>query len=85
MFLKTSRLVKRRSVANELCDKGRVLVGGSSAKASREVKPGDVLTLKLPRRRIVAEVVEVPKGNVSKERATGLYTIIEDSAADEES
>lgn len=78
VFLKTCRLVKRRSVANDLCDRGRVEVAGARAKAGREVRPGDMLTLRLPRRRIVAEVVEVPRGNVPKEQASGLYRVIED-------
>jgi len=84
MFLKVSRLVKRRSVAKELCDKGRVHVGGSSAKAGREVKPGDVIALRLPRRKVTAEILETPTGNVTKERAATLYRIIEDTALTEE-
>jgi ribosomal 50S subunit-recycling heat shock protein len=84
VFLKVSRLIKRRPVANEFCDKGRVLIGGNPAKAGREVKPGDVLTIKLARRRIVAEVVDIPKGNVPKERSGELYKIIEDTALGEE-
>ena len=79
VFLKTSRLVKRRAVAKELCDAGRIRVGGVKAKPARELKAGDILTLELPRRRLVAEVLELPaKGNVSKDMATGLYKIIED-------
>ena len=84
MFLKTSRLVKRRSVAKELCDKGRAKVGGQSAKAGREVKEGDVLSLNLSRRKVVAEIVLIPPGNVSKERAAELYKIIEDTRQEEE-
>jgi len=84
MFLKISRLIKRRSVAKEFCDKGRVHVGGAAAKAGRELRAGDVLELRLPRRRVVAEVVELPTGNVTKERAHELYRIIEDSAEKEE-
>jgi len=84
LFLKASRLIKRRSVAKEMCDRGRVLVGGSPAKPGREVHPGDMLTLRLSRRRLTAEVVEIPSGNVSKERAPGLYRIVEDTAMDEE-
>jgi ribosomal 50S subunit-recycling heat shock protein len=83
VFLKASRLIKRRSVAKEMCDKGRVLVGGSPAKPGREVRPGDLLTLRLSRRRFTAEVVEIPSGNVSKERAPGLYRITEDEAIEE--
>ena len=56
IFLKTSRLIKRRSVAKELCDRGKVEVGGAPAKAGREIKAGDVLTMALPRRKLTVEV-----------------------------
>ena len=80
VFLKTSRLVKRRAVAKELCDAGRILVGGAHAKPARELRPGEVLTLDLPRRRLVAEVLDVPaKGNINKDMAAELYKIIEDT------
>ena len=77
-FLKTSRLIKRRSVAKEFCDKGRVRIGGLSAKAGRELKAGDVITLSLPRRKLTFEVIEIPSGNLPKERAAGIYRIVED-------
>ena len=48
-FLKVSRLIKRRTVANEACDAGRVLVNGKTAKASVKVKPGDVIEIQLER------------------------------------
>ena len=78
VFLKVSRLVKRRTLAKEYCEEGRVMVGGGPAKPGREVKPGDMITLELARRRVVAEVVEIPAGNVTKEKAASLYRIIED-------
>ncbi len=84
VFLKTSRLVKRRSLAKEYCDEGLVLVGGAPAKAGRELKEGDRITLDLPRRMLVAEVDSIPSGNVSKEQAAGLYRILEDVAKKEE-
>ena len=83
-FLKVSRLVKRRSVAKDLCDAGGVRVGGAKAKPGRELKAGDVLSVRLKRRRVVVEVVEIPRGNVPKERAHELYRIIEDSAVNED-
>ena len=49
-FLKVSRLIKRRTVANEACDAGRVLVNGKTAKASLNVKNGDVLEINLETR-----------------------------------
>jgi len=84
VFLKTSRLVKRRSVAKEMCDDGRVTVGGSAAKPGREVRPGDVITIELSRRVVDAEVVEIPSGNVPKERAAELYRILGERAVERE-
>lgn len=56
-FLKVSRLIKRRTVANEACDAGRVLVNGKAVKASYEVKKGDVLELLFGQRTVKAEVL----------------------------
>jgi ribosomal 50S subunit-recycling heat shock protein len=84
VFLKTSRLIKRRSVAKELCDRGKVEVGGAPAKAGREVKAGDLLTMALHGRKLTVEVAEIPSGNVSKEKAAGLYSVIEDLRIEEE-
>jgi len=84
VFLKTSRLIKRRTLAKEYCEEGRVTVGGAPAKPGREVKPGDVLTIELNRRRVVAEIAETPEGNVTKERAATLYRILEDIAKKDE-
>ena len=58
-YLKVSRIIKRRTVANEACDAGRVLVNGKVARASYDVKQGDVLELQLGSRNINAEVVSV--------------------------
>lgn len=57
LFLKASRLVKRRSVAREMCDNGRVLVNGRESKPAKEVKQGDVITLKFSSRIIDLEVL----------------------------
>ena len=51
-YLKVSRLIKRRTIANEACDAGRVLVNGKTARASYDVKCGDILELQLGRKRI---------------------------------
>ena len=82
--MKVSRLVKRRTLAKEYCEEGRVMVGGGPAKPGREVKAGDMITLELARRHVVAEVVEIPAGNVTKERAASLYRILEESARKED-
>ncbi len=61
LYLKTSRLVKRRTVAQEMCVAGRVLVNGHEAKPAKEVKPGDVITLKYSSRIVDLEIVGMPK------------------------
>jgi ribosomal 50S subunit-recycling heat shock protein len=60
LFLKTSRLVKRRTVAQELCEAGRVQVNGHAAKPAREVRTGDILTMYFSSRTIEVEVLSVP-------------------------
>jgi len=60
LFLKTSRLVKRRSIAQEMCDAGRVLVNGVAAKPAKEIKPGDAIRLCSAARIIDLEVLAVP-------------------------
>jgi ribosomal 50S subunit-recycling heat shock protein len=60
LFLKTTRLVKRRTVAQEMCDAGRVLVNGSPAKSAKVVRPGDILRLSYASRTIDIEVLGVP-------------------------
>jgi len=56
-FLQVSRLVKRRAVANRLCDHGRIRINGAAAKPSAAVRPGDVITISQGDRRMVAKVV----------------------------
>ena len=58
-FLKVSRLIKRRTVANEACDGERVSVNGRTAKASYEVKPGDVIEIRFGQRNLKVEVVGI--------------------------
>ncbi len=71
-FLKVSRLIKRRTVANEACDAGRVLVNGKVAKASQSVKAGDVLEIQFGTRTVKAEVLNV-QDTARKEEAKELY------------
>lgn len=71
-FLKVSRLIKRRTVANEACDAGRVLVNGKTAKASLNVKEGDVIEIQFGTRNVKAEVLNVQE-TVRKEEARELY------------
>ena len=74
-FLKVSRLIKRRTVANEACDAGRVLVNGKSAKASLNVKEGDVIEIEFGTRTVKVEVLDV-KETVKKEEVENLYKYI---------
>ncbi len=60
LFLKTSGLVKRRTVAQELCDTGRVLVNGQVARSAKEVKRGDVIMLVFSTRRVQVEILAIP-------------------------
>ena len=71
-FLKVSRLIKRRTVANEACDAGRVLVNGKVAKASVNVKTGDVVEIRFGTRDVKAEVLDV-QGTVKKDEAKELF------------
>ena len=76
-YLKISRLIKRRTVANEACDAGRVLVNGKIARASYEVKVGDRLEITLGERVLRAEVISVSE-YATKEQASDLYRMIEE-------
>lgn len=71
-YLKTSRLIKRRTVANEACDAQRVTVNGRPAKASYDVKVGDVLEIRFGAKTLRVEVLNVAE-NVRKEDAVGMY------------
>ena len=71
-FLKVSRLIKRRTVANEACDAGRVLVNGKSAKASLNLKEGDVIEIEFGTRTVKVEVLDVQE-TVRKDEAKELY------------
>ena len=74
-FLKVSRLIKRRSVANEACDAGRVLANGQPAKASYNVKTGDVLEIGFGTRSVRVEVLDVQE-TAKKEEAKELFRYI---------
>ena len=71
-YLKVSRLIKRRTVANEACDAGRVSANGRPVKASYEVKPGDVLEIGFGNRAVKVRVLSVQE-TVRKEEADGLF------------
>ena len=71
-FLKVSRLIKRRTVANEACDAGRVLINGRTAKASAAVKAGDVIEIQFGTKSVRVEVLDVQE-TVKKDAAAELY------------
>ena len=71
-FLKVSRLIKRRTVANEACDSGRVLVNGKVAKASVNVKPGDIIEIMFGTKAVKVEVLQIAD-TTKKEEAKELF------------
>ena len=71
-FLKVSRLIKRRTVANEACDAGRVLVNDKPAKASVKVKPGDIIEIQFGTRTVKVEILDI-KDTMKKEEAGDLF------------
>ncbi len=71
-FLKVSRLIKRRTVANEACDNGRICVNGRTAKAGYDVKVGDRIEISMGTRTVTVEVLRVAEA-VRKDDAAGMY------------
>ena len=75
-YLKVSRLIKRRTIANEACDAGRVSINGKVAKAGSEVKAGDVIEIQFAGNTVKAEVLAI-KESTKKEDAAQMFRIIE--------
>ena len=71
-FLKVSRLIKRRTVANEACDAGKVSVGGRPVKASYDVKVGDIIEISFGQRTVKVEVLAISE-SAKKEDAAAMY------------
>lgn len=71
-FLKVSRLIKRRTVANEACDAGRVMINGKPAKASAAVKTGDIIEIGFGSKAVKVEVLDVQE-STKKDEAKELY------------
>ncbi|MBR3772116.1 MAG: RNA-binding S4 domain-containing protein [Clostridium sp.] len=74
-FLKVSRLIKRRTVANEACDAGRVLVNDKVAKASVNVKPGDIIEIGFGNKNVKVEVLDIQE-TVKKDEAKELFRYV---------
>jgi ribosomal 50S subunit-recycling heat shock protein len=78
-FLRASRLVLRRTVAQELCEAGAVLVGGVAARSSRAVRPGEEITIERRERLLTVRVLAVPSARqTSKHEAATLYEVVSD-------
>ncbi|MCL2069089.1 MAG: RNA-binding S4 domain-containing protein [Oscillospiraceae bacterium] len=73
-YLKVSRLIKRRTIANEACDAGRVLVNGKIARASYDVKENDLIEINLGQKPLFVRVLKVAE-HVSKDDAAELYAV----------
>lgn len=76
-FLKVSRLIKRRTLAKEVADQGRIIVNGNIAKASTDVKIGDELSIRFGQKRVTVKI-EGLQETVKKEEATNLYTVVKE-------
>ena len=76
-FLKVSRLIKRRTIANEVSDMGRVLINGNPAKPAKQIKENDIITIEYATRTLNARILKVPTGNVSVQEAPTLYELID--------
>lgn len=74
-FLKVSRIIKRRTIANEACDQGKVLINGKSAKASTEVKAGDIIETQFGERKNRYQILSVEE-HIAKSDAAGLYQVL---------
>ncbi len=75
-YLKVSRLIKRRTIANEACDAGRILVNGTVARASYNVKVGDIVEINLGSKTLKVKILNVSE-YVTKDTAADQYVVIE--------
>ena len=76
-FLKVSRLIKRRTVANEVSDTGRVMVNGNPAKPAKQLKENDIITIEYANRTVKAKILKIPTGNVSIQESSSLYELLD--------
>jgi ribosomal 50S subunit-recycling heat shock protein len=80
-FLKVSRLIKRRTLAKEVADQGRITINGAVAKASSTVKIGDELTIQFGQKKLTVKVTDL-KETTKKEEAANLYEVIREEQID---
>jgi len=83
-FLKVSRLIKRRTVAKDVSDQGRVWINGKEAKASSTVKPGDELTVRFGSKSVTVRIERLAE-TTRKDEAAGMYTVIKEESHASES
>ncbi|ANE45985.1 hypothetical protein SY83_06465 [Paenibacillus swuensis] len=83
-FLKVSRLIKRRTVAKDVSDQGRVWINGRDAKASSTVKPGDELKIRFGQKSVTVRVEQLVE-TTRKEEAANMYTLLKEESHKEES
>jgi ribosomal 50S subunit-recycling heat shock protein len=76
LFLKWSRVILRRTLAKETCDAGRVLVNGQEARAGREVRVGDTVSIRLPKRRISFRILAIPNHAPGKETSREMIEVL---------
>lgn len=76
-YLKVSRLIKRRTVANEVCSQGRVFINNNVAKPSTMLNIGDNISIDYSNKTITVKVISIPTGNVSIQQSKDLYEIVE--------
>ncbi len=82
-FLKVSRLIKRRPLAKEVADKGRILINGQQAKASSNVKVGDELSIRFGQKVVTVKVEEL-QDSTKKEDAANMYRLLKEERVEEE-
>ncbi len=79
-YLKVSRLIKRRTVANEACDSSRIIVNGKVSKASYDVKFGDIITISYGSKNISVKVLDI-RETTKKSETDGMYEVISETDA----
>lgn len=77
-YLKVSRLIKRRTVANDACDASRIMVNGKPAKASYDVKIGDLITVAFGSKSVTVKVLDI-RETTKKTEAIGMYTVVSET------
>ncbi len=75
-FLKVSRLIKRRTVANKVSEQGRIYVNGVIAKPAKQLKEGDIITIVRADAEIKVKIIKIPVNNISVQEASSLYEIM---------